>query len=236
VRTANVRCFSVIHHQTPLPAMENPLEIDGYPIGSIPDKEGEIWLLKSSTEGWEVRVQLYHAPPTELRWPSSQRIAPRVFRETGPISRILSYGSPITLVVPCRGSNTHDRDLTLARRLAHNLLTYLGIDCDILFDTEATRDPNWSSSSGSHAVVVFGGPFENKYAKAQLELKSPIEFDSHYPGCFKIHHKKFSAAGTGKSDALCYLRNFKPNNTAAHRPFVHVGYSFVHLWRGHRRV
>ncbi|KAF9519352.1 hypothetical protein BS47DRAFT_1358216 [Hydnum rufescens UP504] len=178
VRTANVRCFSVIHHQTPLQAIKKALEIDGHPIGSIPDKEGEIWFLKSSTEGWE-------------------RIAPRVFRETGPISRILSYGSPITLVVPCRGSNTHDRDLTLARRLAHNLLAYLGIDCDILFDTEATRHPNWSSSSGSRAVVVFGGPFENKYAKAQLEIDSPIEFDSHYPGCFKIHHKKFSTAGTG---------------------------------------
>ena len=143
---------------------------------------------------------------SDLKGVNFQTIAHRTFRETGPISRILSYGSPITLVVPGRTSSTHDRNLALATRLAHNLQAYLDIDCDILSDTEAARDR--PSSAGRHAVIVFGGPFENKYAEAQLDVNKPIEFDSQHPGCFKIRHRKFNEAGTGMFDACAAKRNF----------------------------
>jgi len=160
--------------------------------------------VKDRRLGGSSRIEL--STLSDFKGVDFQAIAPRTFRETGPISRILSYGSPITLVVPGRASSTHDRNLALARRLAYNLQAYLGIDCDILSDTEVARDR--SSSPRRHAVIVFGGPFENKYAEAQLDVNMPIEFDSQHPGCFKIRHRKFNEAGTGKWDAYATRRIF----------------------------
>lgn len=143
--------------------------------------------------------------------------------EHGPLSRILSYSAPLTLVVP-RSSvassslSTEGEDvlLALARRLAHNLLSHLGIDCDIVSDEELLaslshpeqRDGREEGDAGRkdavkrRGYIIFGGPPINQFAEHQLRwdfAAFPIQFNgnSESKGAFSVKGRMFEGAGIG---------------------------------------
>ena len=153
----------------------------------------ELWFRKATPGGsWEVRDRPFRL--CTYRLPSTLQIVdPQPIRHTGPISRIFSLGAPMTLVVP---SDTSSLFLPLALRMAHNLLSYLGIDCDIITDTEALARANeeWDL----RGVMVFGGPKENGYARRELEKDDsiPIQF-SEAKGHPRIQNRVMKAPGTG---------------------------------------
>lgn len=149
---------------------------------------------KKKVSGWyandlfsSLSVFLYHGQTTP----------PVRIHETGPISRILSYGSPLTLVVPDLSSHQSSSQQLqlLALRLAHNLLAYLNIDCNIVYASEIDEEV-------AGGTIVFGGPRDNAYASRQLvwdtsaEKDLPIYFED---GGFVIGDRTFDESDTGKS-------------------------------------
>lgn len=114
--------------------------------------------------------------------------------ESGPISRILSYGSPITLVIPDRSESDESAQLQhLALRLAGNLLIYLNIDSDIVKDSELLSE----GGARREGLIVFGGPRQNAYAASELsESRVPIQFNNNGPN-FTIQRRTFGDPDIG---------------------------------------
>jgi len=138
----------------------------------------------------------------EYKW---KACLPREAPLTGPISRILTYGSPLTIVIPasdvsysitgCDASSEPAQYSRLANRLSFNLLTYLGLDSNIMTDTEAVRKQLENSGRG---IIVLGGPGVNLYASYALQPSFPIRFSSANKkmGNFQIKHRVFDQKGT----------------------------------------
>lgn len=80
--------------------------------------------------------------------------------------------------------------------MAHNLLAYLNLDCNIVTDSElltSTADADVSSQG----IIVFGGPNQNQFAFSNLENAGfSIKFTDGSEE-FRIHNRIFDGAGIG---------------------------------------
>ncbi|CAE7103382.1 unnamed protein product [Rhizoctonia solani] len=102
---------------------------------------------------------------------------------SGPLSRILTSALPIALVIPAERAEYYE---TIALRIAHNLYTYLKLDCNILRDSEVDE-----SLEGRNVVVI--GGHHNKYG--MTVRSSPLQVSSD--GCITVEGKRYSGSGIG---------------------------------------
>ena len=101
-------------------------------------------------------------------------------------------------ITGCDASSEPAQYPRLANRLSFNLLTYLGLDSDIITDTEAVQKQLENSGRG---IIVLGGPGVNLYASYALQPSFPIRFSSANKKTenFRIKHRVFDQKGTGTS-------------------------------------
>ena len=95
----------------------------------------------------------------------------------------MTSAKPITLVIPVEHAEYYE---TIALRIAHNLYTYLRLDCNILRDSEV------DGSLEGQSVVVIGG-HHNKYGMAIRSSPLQVSLD----GLILIAGEKYSGAGIG---------------------------------------
>ncbi|KAF8319982.1 hypothetical protein DL93DRAFT_2074299 [Clavulina sp. PMI_390] len=173
VRTSNVYAFSASTKD-----VVTAIEIDGTLVTFTPASRGTQYF---SYDG--------------VRWIVSD--TPIEPHNSGPISRILSYGSPIALIIPTRSkaAGVADHLYRLALRMADNLLAYLNIDSKIVADDEALAAGTNSASGGGS--IVFGGPEVNSYAAHEITSGgSPITFEAA-SSSFSIRGKIFKGDDIG---------------------------------------
>lgn len=105
----------------------------------------------------------------------------------GPISRILVYEAPLTIVVP------HGDPLVagIAVRLTWALYTYLGLDTRILDVAEAIQE-----EIEGNVIVVTSGSSRSKYSEAVLS-KNPSDFVFGLDGGFSLRGHDFKENGIG---------------------------------------
>lgn len=104
----------------------------------------------------------------------------------------------MTLVIPesSRLQGSSDHLFNLALRLAHNLLAYLNMDCNIITDTELLTSTAQADLS-SEGLIVFGGPNQNRFALSALEDSAfPIKFTDGSAE-FRLQNRTFSESGIG---------------------------------------
>ncbi|KAG8790630.1 hypothetical protein FRC17_008875 [Serendipita sp. 399] len=89
---------------------------------------------------------------------------PQLVRPSGPMNRILATTSPLTIIIP-----RSDIHVSYALQIAHNLLSYLRIDSNIVFDDEALQLHDQDCSN----QVILGG-VNNIFGRAVL-AKRPSE-------------------------------------------------------------
>ncbi|KAG8735497.1 hypothetical protein FRC10_010459 [Ceratobasidium sp. 414] len=141
--------------------------------------------------GWvnidEQQIELPNTPIVWLRrnphfrWEVVEPFSPY---PSGPLSRTLTSPTTISIVIP-GGPNAYYRSVAL--RLAHNIFTYLKLDCTIMEDNEAL-----SSQPFTGSVVVIGG-YLNKYG---LRVRSsPLQVLPD--GSISVSGVRFNQAGTG---------------------------------------
>lgn len=191
MQTTNVVAFSAPNE------FHGELIVDGQPL-SLGISKSPIWAVRADAGVWKVNnLALFVADLIERFLKLS---GPYDVQRAGPLSRILSYGSPIALVVP--SSSNEGGSLaylfTAALRLAHNLLSFLNIDCNIVLDTEITANSDsYLEDTFSGGVVVFGGPGQNSFAAQQLnDTDFPIQFRTG--GGFIIQKRVFNTKGIGE--------------------------------------
>ncbi|QRV95276.1 Guanine nucleotide exchange factor LTE1 [Ceratobasidium sp. AG-Ba] len=159
VRTTNVYGLSV---NTQRAGINSRLVIIDNQQINLPSSP-TIWLRRGSGQ-WEV-VDPYSPYPS------------------GPLSHILNSPEPISIVIPSV-NNAHYH--SVARRLAHNLYTYLKLDCVVVKDDEALEQAHPRGS-----VVVIGGS-RNRYG---IKVRSsPLQV--HPDGSISISGFKYNQAGT----------------------------------------
>jgi hypothetical protein len=120
------------------------------------------------------------------------------------LSRVLSYGSPITLVVPSASSGGGPSAYLFdaALRLAHNLLAYMNIDCNIVLDSEIVDSGSNFGNTFGGGTIVLGGPNQNSFATEHLSSTHfPIQFQPEGEG-FIIQKREFTARGIGEGVEL----------------------------------
>lgn len=114
-----------------------------------------------------------------------QIVAPFSPYPSGTLSSILTSVKPIAIIIP--GNSGHlDYFESVALRIAHNLYTYLKLDCTIHFDHEAS-----TSNLDGRSVVVIGG-YHNKYGVSVRT--SPLQVSPD--GAISIVGMRYSEPGT----------------------------------------
>jgi len=190
VQTANVLAFSAPHESY------SDLVVDGQPL-TLDSSGSPTWVVRDDTGLWKVRALATFA--RNLTKQILKTSEPYDVRDAGPLSRILWYGSPITLVVPSpsNGSGPLAYLFNAALRLAHNLLAYMNIDCNIVLDSEITADSdNHFKDTFNRGTIVFGGLNQNSFAAQRLnDANFPIQFQ---PGGFIIQKGTFATEGIGE--------------------------------------
>ncbi|KAF8328234.1 uncharacterized protein EI90DRAFT_1618667 [Cantharellus anzutake] len=179
--------------ETAIPGRLAKLQVSQYRVVKT---SNDLHLNSQVADVWFERVQ--------DKWKVCSSREPRL---TGPISRILTYGSPLTIVIPALGvshsrladqydtASTAARYLRLTNRLAFNLSTYLGLDSNIVTDEEALSAQPADNGRG---VIVFGCPVVNRYATVALRSSFPIHFNcrNERMESFRINHRTFDEKGT----------------------------------------
>lgn len=184
--------------------MHGDLIVDGQTL-SLRSSMPLVWIVRNDGHWWEVsRPDLFIR---EENLKNDLEVSePYDVRDAGPLSRILSYGSPTTLVVPSTSNEGGPFPYLFdaALRLAHNLLTYLNIDCNIVLDSEIIADfESHSGKTSNRSVIVLGGSSQNSFAAQQLnDSRFPIQFMPRVEGGFIIQRRTFTAKGIGK---CCYF-------------------------------
>ncbi|CEL52888.1 hypothetical protein RSOLAG1IB_05956 [Rhizoctonia solani AG-1 IB] len=126
IQTTNVHVFSIELSKSSL-KIGDVIEVDYQKI-EIPDCS-HLWLSYAHDNQWKI-------------------VRPAAPYPSGPLSSILISKRPIVLVVPAQNKEYYE---TIALRIAHNLYTYLKLDCTILQDSEIERFLE------ERSVVVIGG-------------------------------------------------------------------------------
>ena len=191
VQTANVLAFSAPRES------HSDLVVDGQPL-SLDSSGSPTWVVRDDADLWKVRAVATFTRNLTKQNPKTSE--PYDVRDAGPLSRILLYGSPITLVVPSpsNGSGFRVYLFDAALRLAHNLLAYMNIDCNIVLDSEITADSeNHFKDIFNRGVIVFGAPNQNSFAARRLnDAHFPIQFRPE--GGFIIQKRAFTTEGIGE--------------------------------------
>ncbi|PVG01691.1 hypothetical protein CPB86DRAFT_698784 [Serendipita vermifera] len=120
-------------------------------------------------------------------WRESDQLTP--LRPSGPLHRILSTEKPLIIIVP----KTSESGLTLASRLAHNLVTYLRIDTQILYDNEAISQLQKDILDCSNLIVI--GGYHNNFGQYILSGNpSPVRFTQDG---WKLASRSYESPGLG---------------------------------------
>ncbi|KAH7320546.1 hypothetical protein B0J17DRAFT_685121 [Rhizoctonia solani] len=162
IRTTNVHTLSIVLSKSKL----NPgdiITLDHEQI-KIPERS-HVWFHRTESARWQITDPLTPYP-------------------SGPLSSILNSASPIALVIPVERTEHYE---TIALRIAHNLYTYLKLDCTVLRDSEV--DANLLEG---RSVVVIGAQY-NKYGMAIRS--SPLRVSSD--GSISIGRERYSGTGVG---------------------------------------
>ncbi|CAE6452302.1 unnamed protein product [Rhizoctonia solani] len=162
IQTTNVHTFSVELSKSSLRSGD-VIQVDHQQI-KVPHRS-HLWLTYTQNNQWEI-VHLKSPYPS------------------GPLSSILTAARPITLVIPTRHGGYYE---TIALRIAHNLYTYLKLDCTILRDSEVEG----RVLEGQNAVVIGGR--HNSYGIAVRS--SPLQVLSD--GSISIGRRSYDGAGIG---------------------------------------
>ncbi|KAJ1303698.1 hypothetical protein OPQ81_008123 [Rhizoctonia solani] len=162
IRTTNVHVFSLELSKSGLTADEF-IMLDHKQI-KIP-RQSDVWFHHTNDNAWEITK-------------------PIVPYSSGPLSRILTTARPITLVIPVEHAEYYE---AIALRIAHNLYTYLKLDCIILRDFEVE-----GSVLEGRSVVVIGGS-HNQYGMAVRSGPLRVSFD----GSISVGGEKYSGVGIG---------------------------------------
>ncbi|KAF8595688.1 hypothetical protein BDV93DRAFT_611299 [Ceratobasidium sp. AG-I] len=104
---------------------------------------------------------------------------------SGPLSRILTVAETIVIIIPHEKFEYYE---SIALRLAHNLYTYLKLDCDILRDHEAIYD---NQDFKNRSIIVVGGQL-NQYGRSVRA--SPLKISTK--GLVSIAGMEYGEAGT----------------------------------------
>jgi len=148
VRTSNVGCFST--DITLLDARQ--LDINGCII-TVPDMPGSRHCFQNDSGKWSILA-------------TGEKEAQR---STSPYTILRSSG-PLKIVVSGGGTSTHE--MSIARRLAHDLGVYYKLDADIVLDTEMVLPSPGSTTTlaepESGNIVVIGNP-SGRYIRQCLE-------------------------------------------------------------------
>ncbi|CAE6482873.1 unnamed protein product [Rhizoctonia solani] len=161
IRTTNVHTLSIELSKSGIKAGE-VITLDHESI-KVPDRS-HVWLHRTESGNWEV-------------------IEPAVAHPSGPLSSILTSAKPIALVIPTERAEYYE---TIALRIAHNLYTYLKLDCAILQDSEV------DGTLEGRSVVVIGG-HHNKYGMAVRS--SPLQISSD--GVISVAGERYDGASIG---------------------------------------
>lgn len=174
ISTANVQIFNIRFDLWEKPFRLEFLEVDGVEIASH-WVGGEKWFIKKDN-AWEPTLF-----PTEL---------PRL---TGPMSQILSNG-PLFIIIPRK----QPKLLDMALRISFNLLTYLRVDSQVMFDDDESHNLNRCVP-----MMIFGGR-ENKFGESIL-AKRPSEFKFTDRG-WTLRGHEYSEPGLG----VAFLHPHRP--------------------------
>ncbi|KAI9466043.1 hypothetical protein BJY52DRAFT_1112744 [Lactarius psammicola] len=143
VRTSNVGRFSI--DVALLDARR--LDINGC-IMTVPDRPGSRLCFQNDSGKWRVK-------------PSAEEAQ----RSTSPYTILRSSG-PLKIVVS--GGGNSDHEMSIARRLAHDLGVYYKLDADIVLETEMGLSRRTLAESESGNIVVIGSP-SGRYIRRCLE-------------------------------------------------------------------
>ncbi|KAF8721597.1 Prolyl oligopeptidase family, partial [Rhizoctonia solani] len=162
IQTTNVHTFSVELSKSQLKDRD-VIEVDSQRI-KVP-RQSSFWLSYEKDNQWEIvyTAKSYHS---------------------GSLSSALTSAMPIALVIPAREGDYYQ---TIALRIAHNLYTYLKLDCTILRDSELQ-----GRVLEGRSVVVIGG-HHNKYGMAVRS--SPLQILPD--GSIVIGEKRYNINGVG---------------------------------------
>ena len=167
VRTSNVGCFSV--DVTPLDARQ--LDINGCTI-TVPDVSGSRLCFQNDSGKWRVsskapspRLHSYNRDGFVKILATGESPAREAQRSTSPYTILRSSG-PIKIVVSGGGNSGHE--MSIARRLAHDLGVYFKVDADIVLDTEGALPSPGVAKEETGNIVVIGNP-SGRYIRQCLE-------------------------------------------------------------------
>ncbi|CUA68055.1 Guanine nucleotide exchange factor LTE1 [Kluyveromyces lactis NRRL Y-1140] [Rhizoctonia solani] len=161
VGTTNVHTLSIELSKSGLKA--SSLIILDHQSIEIPDRSF-VWLYRGESKQWKITGPITSYP-------------------SGPLSSILTSAKPIALVIPAEHAEYYE---IIALRIAHNLYTYLKLDCTILHDSEV------DGTLEGRSVVIIGG-HHNQYGMATRS--SPLRVSSDES--ISIAGERYSGAGIG---------------------------------------
>ncbi|EUC55212.1 alpha/beta hydrolase family protein [Rhizoctonia solani AG-3 Rhs1AP] len=161
IRTTNVHTLSIELSKSGIKAGE-VITLDHESI-KVPD-QSHVWLHRTESRHWQI-------------------IDPIVTHPSGPLSSILNSAKPIALVIPADRAEYYE---SIALRIAHNLYTYLKLDCTIVQDSEV------DGTLEGRSVVVIGG-HHNKYG--MTVRSSPLQVSSD--GMIHVAGERYGGAGIG---------------------------------------
>jgi predicted esterase len=188
VNTENVWEFSVDKSSL---KPETVLVVDGVEI-KIEEGDPTIWLSKARREGDpnpDGRMGTTAAPSSISSALPCQPVHETHCRPSGPLNRILSGDGAITIVAP-QNSPHH---LSASTRIAHNLLAYLKIDSQILFDNEATKLLD-EKRLGCSNIIILGG-LSNSFGQ-RIMPKNPKSVVFKETG-WTLQDRQFVSPGSG---------------------------------------